>query len=172
METKKGFTGTIDRISARIGEATSWLMVILILAITYEVVARYFFRAPTSWSLDVTWILFGLYFMYGGAYTLIGGKGHVRMDFFTSKLPLRRQQSIDIAGYLILFFPLMVLLIYCSFHFIAISWDIYEKSAISQWRPPIYPVKTLAGIALVLLLLQGISEFVKLLREFGKGGKS
>jgi len=171
MGSKSGFTEVVDRISARAGEAASWLMVILIGAITYEVVARYFFRAPTSWSLDVTWILFGLYFMFGGAYTLMG-RGHVRMDFFTSKLPQRKQQWIDIAGYLVLFFPLMILLVYSSYHFVVNSWAIFEKSAISQWRPPIYPVKALAGIALLLLLLQGVSEFIKLLRGFFEGRRS
>ncbi len=171
MEAKSGFTGMVDRISTRAGEAASWLMVILIGAITYEVIARYFFRAPTSWSLDVTWILFGLYFMFGGAYTL-KGRGHVRMDFFTTKLPQRKQQGIDIAGYLILFFPLMILLIYSSYNFIANSWAIFEKSAISQWRPPIYPIKALAGIALLLLLVQGFSEFIKLLRGFSEGRRS
>ena len=171
MGSKSGFTEVVDRISARAGEAASWLMVILIGAITYEVVARYFFRAPTSWSLDVTWILFGLYFMFGGAYTL-KGRGHVRMDFFTSKLAPRRQQWIDIAGYLVLFFPLMILLVYSSYRFIVNSWAIFEKSAVSQWRPPIYPVKALAGIALLLLLLQGVSEFIKLIRGLFEGRRS
>ncbi len=165
------FVTIIDRINARVGEWASWLMLVLIGAITYEVVARYFFRAPTSWSLDATWILYGVYFMFGGAYTLMG-RGHVRMDFFTSKMPLRRQQGIDIAGYLILFFPLMILLLYSSYRFIVNSWAIFEKSAISQWRPPIYPVKALAGIALFFLFLQGIAELVKLLREISKGRSS
>jgi TRAP-type mannitol/chloroaromatic compound transport system permease small subunit len=171
MGTNYSFIKLIDRINARVGEWASWLMLVLIGAITYEVVARYFFRAPTSWSLDATWILYGIYFMFGGAYTLMG-RGHVRMDFFTSKLPLRRQQWIDIAGYLFFFFPLMILLIYSSYRFIVNSWAIYEKSAISQWRPPIYPIRTLAGIALLLLLMQGIVEFIKLLREISKGRPS
>ncbi len=171
MEAKNSFVKAIDRINTRVGVWASWLMLVLIAAITYEVVARYFFRAPTSWSLDATWILYGLYFMFGGAYTLMG-RMHVRMDFFTTKLPLRRQQWIDIFGYLIFFFPLMILLIYSSYRFIVNSWAIFEKSAISQWRPPIYPVKALAGVALLLLLFQGISEFIKLIREISKGRSS
>jgi TRAP-type mannitol/chloroaromatic compound transport system permease small subunit len=109
--------------------------------------------------------------MFGGAYTLMG-RMHVRMDFFTTKLPLRRQQWIDIFGYLIFFFPLMILLVYSSYRFIVNSWAIFEKSAISQWRPPIYPVKALAGVALLLLLFQGVSEFIKLIREISKGRSS
>jgi len=171
MATRHSFVNGIERISARVGEWASWLMLLLIGAITYEVIARYFFRAPTSWSLDATWILYGLYFMFGGAYTLMG-RGHVRMDFFTSKLPLRRQQWVDILGYIFFFFPLMTLLIYSSYRFIVNSWAIFEKSAISQWRPPIYPIKALAGVALFLLFLQGIAELIKLLRAISKGGRS
>jgi TRAP-type mannitol/chloroaromatic compound transport system permease small subunit len=164
MEADNPFSRVIDRISTCVGKAGSWLMLVLIGAITYEVAARYFFRNPTAWSLDMTWILYGVYFMLGGSFTLLG-RGHVRMDFFTAKLSPRKQRMIDVAAYLIFFFPLMILLVFSSYRFIANSWAIFEKSAYSQWRPPIYPIKALVGFALLLLLLQGVSEFYKLWKQ-------
>ena len=40
----------IDKISDWSGRVTAWLIVPMTLAVTYEVVARHFFRAPTIWA--------------------------------------------------------------------------------------------------------------------------
>ena len=61
----------IDTISDWSGRVTAWLIVPMTLAVTYEVVARHFFRAPTIWAFDVTYMLYGTHFMLGTAYTLM-----------------------------------------------------------------------------------------------------
>jgi TRAP-type mannitol/chloroaromatic compound transport system permease small subunit len=58
----------IDRFAELCGVAVAWLMVPLIVAVVYEVVARYAFAAPTLWSFDVTYMLYGAIFMLGAAY--------------------------------------------------------------------------------------------------------
>jgi TRAP-type mannitol/chloroaromatic compound transport system permease small subunit len=60
----------IDRFSEWTGVAVAWLMVPLIAAVVYEVVARYAFAAPTIWSFDLTYMLYGAMFMLGAAYAL------------------------------------------------------------------------------------------------------
>ena len=78
------------------------------LAVTYEVVARHFFRAPTIWAFDVTYMLYGTHFMLGTAYTLMR-IGHVRTDMLYQNWSIRRQNLIDAIGYLFFFFPAMAL---------------------------------------------------------------
>ena len=73
--------------------------------------ARHFFRAPTIWAFDVTYMLYGTHFMLGTAYTLMR-IGHVRTDMLYSRWSIRRQNWIDAIGYLFFFFPAMVLLFY------------------------------------------------------------
>ena len=41
------------------------------------------------------------------------------------------------------------------------SWDIREVSDASPWRPIIYPFKAVIPLALALLFIQGVSEFLK-----------
>ena len=53
----------------------------LVGAVAYEVIARYVFHAPTVWSYDVTYMLYGALFMLGAAYALHKG-AHIRTDFF------------------------------------------------------------------------------------------
>ncbi len=69
----------IDAIADWSGRIIAWLIIPMTVAVTYEVVARHFFRAPTIWAFDVTYMLYGTHFMLGTAYTLMR-IGHVRTD--------------------------------------------------------------------------------------------
>ena len=46
----KKFLDFIDNVNIWIGRVFSFLILILVSTILYEVVARYFFNAPTRWS--------------------------------------------------------------------------------------------------------------------------
>src|SRR3989338_7131879 len=57
----------IDTFSEWSGKAFAWMIVPLVLALTYEVVARYGFDAPTIWAYDVSYMVFffpGLIFFF------------------------------------------------------------------------------------------------------------
>ena len=57
----------IDKFTDRSGTIFSWLTVILVLSVSYEVIARYAFNAPTIWVFDVTYMTYGVLFMLGAA---------------------------------------------------------------------------------------------------------
>ncbi|MBM3565789.1 MAG: TRAP transporter small permease subunit, partial [Alphaproteobacteria bacterium] len=69
----------IDSLSTWVGKAFAWLIVLLTLAVSYEVLVRYVFNAPTVWAFDISYITYGSMFLMGGAYTLVRN-GHVRAD--------------------------------------------------------------------------------------------
>jgi len=150
----------IDSISNWSGRVTAWLIVPMTLAVTYEVVARHFFRAPTIWAFDVTYMLYGTHFMLGTAYTLMR-VGHVRTDMLYQSWSIRRQNLIDTIGYLFFLFPAMVLLFYFGWQEAYHSWTIRETSDASPWRPIVYPFKTVIPLTALLLLVQGVAEFLK-----------
>jgi TRAP-type mannitol/chloroaromatic compound transport system permease small subunit len=150
----------IDRIADWSGKAVAWLIVPMTVAVTWEVVARHFFRAPTIWAFDVTYMLYGTHFMLGTAYTLMR-IGHVRTDMLYQGWSIRRQNWIDAIGYLFFFFPAMILLFYFGWQESSHSWAIGEASDASPWRPIVYPFKTVIPVTALLLLLQGIGEFLK-----------
>jgi TRAP-type mannitol/chloroaromatic compound transport system permease small subunit len=93
----------IDKIADVSGRIVAWLIVPMTFAVTYEVVARHFFRAPTMWAYDVTYMLYGTHFMLGTAYTLMR-TGHVRTDMLYQNWSVRRQNLVDAIGYLFFFF--------------------------------------------------------------------
>ena len=98
------FVRAMDRFAQWCGLAFCWLIVPLVAAITYEVFARYVFRAPTVWSYDVAYMLYGTHFMLGAAYTLYKG-GHIRTDVFYQSWSPRTRGMIDASLYLFFFFP-------------------------------------------------------------------
>ena len=88
-------------------------MLFLVLSITYEVVARYFFRSPTIWVFESSIMANGSAFMLGCAYALYKG-AHVRTDIFWENYSERTKGVIDLISYLVLFFPVMITIMVIS----------------------------------------------------------
>lgn len=158
----------IDRLSGWSGRIVSYLVYPLVGGVAYEVIARYAFNAPTEWAFDVTYMLYGTIFMLGAAYTLLN-KGHIRTDMLYIKWPARKQGKIDAILYLVLFFPGMIFYFIAGLDYAARSWATNEKAASSPWMPIIYPFKTVIPLTAAMLLIQGISEFLKSVHAWKKG---
>ncbi len=150
----------IDAIGERVGRVVAWLVLPLVLGLTYEVFSRYGFNAPTEWAYDTAYMLYGSHFMLGAGYTLLK-KGHIRTDIFYDKWTPQRQGWMDAVSYLFLFFPGMFFFLLAGWDSAYHSWTIREVSEASPWRPPIYPFKMVVPLAALLLMLQGVSEFLK-----------
>jgi TRAP-type mannitol/chloroaromatic compound transport system permease small subunit len=150
----------IDGFTDRTGTVFSWLTMVLVLAVSYEVIARYVFNAPTIWVFDVTYMSYGALFMLGAAYALHKG-AHIRTDFFWETFSTRKKGLIDTISYLLFFFPGLALILVISFHEAIYSWQINETSDQTAWRPILYPFKAVVPLACLLLLVQGISELLK-----------
>ena len=74
---------------------------------------------------------------------------------------MRTRGAVDAILYLFLFFPGIALFFWMGLQEALQSWDIREVSDASPWRPIIYPFKAVIPVALLLLMIQGVSEFLK-----------
>ena len=150
----------VDKLSTVIGQAFSWLIVVLTLLITWEVFSRYALDNPHPWAFDVMSMLYGSVFMMAGAYTL-SKNGHVRGDVLYGFFPPRLQAGLDLALYILFFIPGVVAMAWAGYNFAAESWAINEHSNITANGPPVYPFKTIIPIAGTILLAQGLVEIVR-----------
>jgi len=150
----------IDKFTDTTGTWIAWLNVPLVLAVTYEVLARYLFNAPTIWSFDVTYMLYGTIFMLGSAYALYKG-AHIRTDFFFERWSIRTKATIDSIAYLVFFFPSLILFFVVSWNEGWYAFQIGETSEQTPWRPILWPFKMVVPLACALLLIQGVSETIK-----------
>ena len=156
----KNFLFFIDSLSTWTGKAFAWLIMVLTLGVSYEVLVRYVFRAPTTWAFDFSYINYGAMFLMAGAYTLSRG-GHVRADVLYRFFKPRTQASLDLVLYIIFFLPAVAALIYSGWSYAAFSIRFREVSIFSPAGIPIFPLKALIPATGVLLLLQGIAEIVR-----------
>jgi TRAP-type mannitol/chloroaromatic compound transport system permease small subunit len=150
----------IDRISTFAGKVFAWCVVIMTVAICYEVFMRYVMRAPTTWAYDAGYMLYGALFVMAGAYALATG-AHVRGDVLYRLFPTRWQAGIDLVLYILFFFPAILALIYAGWIFAERSWTMGEISSASPAGLPIYHFKALIPLAACFLLLQGIAEVIR-----------
>ncbi len=158
----------IDRFTRGTGQLVSWLTVPMVFSLCYEVVSRKFFGRATVWSYDVTYMLYGSLFMLAAGFTLLR-REHIRTDFFYARWPERTQALVDTLAYLFVFFPSMIFFLWKGTEMALHSWAIRELSEASPWRPPLYPFRTVLPLGSALLLLQGVSEFLKALAAVRTG---
>ena len=150
----------IDRFTDTTGTWVAWLNVPLVLIVAYEVMARYLFNAPTVWSFDLTYMLYGTIFMLGSAYALHKG-AHIRTDFFFERWSVKTKGIIDSVAYLGFFFPAFTVFLWVSGAEGWYAYTINETSEQTPWRPILWPFKMVVPLTCVLLLIQGVSEVIK-----------
>jgi TRAP-type mannitol/chloroaromatic compound transport system permease small subunit len=142
----------------------------MVIGLAYEVFARYLFNAPTAWSYDVTYMIYGSHYLLGAAFALLY-KVHIRIDVIYGLFPVKVRQLIDVLGYLFFFFPVVTVLALSG---ISMASDAYRSGEVSQfspWAPLLWPYKSIIAIAFVLLFFQGIAEFLRTLVVFIRGAK-
>ena len=162
MQSLKRIIRPLEAISKYSGWAVAMLAIPMIGALIYEVIARYFFNRPTIWSYEITYMLCGIHFLIGSAFTL-KLKGHIRIDVFYSLLPIRGRALIDTLGYVIIFFPVFIVLIISALGATREAYQTAEVSQFTPWQPRLWPFKTAIFVGFGLLGLQGLSEFLKAL---------
>jgi TRAP-type mannitol/chloroaromatic compound transport system permease small subunit len=159
---------TIDKISGWIGKAVS-VFVILIMSITLlEVVLRYGFNRPTIWVHETTQQIFAMAFLLGGAYTLREG-GHVRVDIVSRRLSKKGRAVLELITY-IFYFLFNVVLLWKGGEMAYESVMMLEKTQ-TPWEPYVFHVIVAIPIAAILMLLQGIADFIRNLKTAAKGDR-
>jgi TRAP-type mannitol/chloroaromatic compound transport system permease small subunit len=150
----------IDKFSKWIGNIVCWITVPLFFAMTYEVLARKIFNAPTMWAYDMSRFLYGALFMLGAGYALSKGV-HIRADFLYRNFKKKTQGIIDFWLYIIFYFPGLIVFLYMTYGFVIESIQRNEKGMDTAWMPLMWPIKMCLLLGIIFLLIQGISELFK-----------
>lgn len=157
---REGWLHGIDHLSTVVGQLFSWSIVVLTLAVCYEVFSRYALNSPTNWAYDVSYMLYGTLFMMAGGYTL-ARNGHVRGDFVYRNWSPRSQAKSDLILYFLFFFPGIAAFAYAGWDFAKMAYMFNERSSSTPDGPIIWPFKAIIPVVGVLMLLQGIVEVVR-----------
>ena len=152
----------LEQFSERTGMLVSWLVLAMVLLVSYDVAMRYFFQSGSVALQEMEWHLFSLIFLIGAAYTL-KHDDHVRLDlFYKSKfMDDRRRAWIDLFGSIFLLIPFCILIISSAWPFVYQSYIHLEGSPDPGGLPYRWILKASIPLGFTFLLLQGVSDIVK-----------
>ncbi len=152
----------IDILSKSIGHAFSWCVLILTASTCFEVFMRYVLNSPTVWAFDMSYMMYGALFMMSGAYA-VSRNSHVRGDFLYRKWSNRTQAKVDLALYLVFYFPAIFAMVFTGSQYAFESMRILESSVNSPAGVPVWPLKMVIFVTGVTLLIAGSAEVMRCL---------
>jgi TRAP-type mannitol/chloroaromatic compound transport system permease small subunit len=154
------FIKYIDTINDKVGSWISWLTLVLVLVVCYDVLVRYFFRTSSVALQEIEWHLFSIIFLMAAAFTYKADE-HVRVDIIYTKLSERGRGIINLLGNIFLLIPFCVVIIIVSEDFVLRSFQNSEISPDAGGLPARFIIKSLIPISFFLLLLQSVSSTIK-----------
>lgn len=156
------FLYCIDTVSEWGGKILRWLAYILTITVLIEVFMRYLFNNPTDWAFDTVMMMNAALFLGGAAYVTLH-KRHIKVDVLYNSYPRTLQIAVDLIFYIVFFFPLVVVMVWFGIKAAHMSWLFGEISNTSTWGQKIWYWKAIIPAAFLLLLFQGIAEFIRIL---------
>ncbi len=151
----------IDALNTRVGRATTWLVLVMVLISAGNAISRKAFDLSSNAFLEIQWYLFAAVFLVAAGYTYLRNE-HVRIDILNCRRSRRAQVWVDLIGALFFLLPLTVVVLYFSVPYFWNSWQSQEFSS-NPGGLIIWPAKALIPLGFALLLLQAVSEIIKAL---------
>ncbi|SDP15431.1 TRAP transporter small permease subunit [Desulforhopalus singaporensis] len=145
-------------LDEKLAEAAGWVVVLMMLTISYDVAMRYIFNAPTTWSFEVNRYMLIMVIFIGSGWTLASG-GHVSVDIATEKLSEKKRILLDVVTSLMAGTYVLVFLVQS----IVFTYDAWENNIRSTeylaWQ--LWPIRLFLVVGAALLLLEYVVRIIK-----------
>ena len=151
----------VDAVNRRVGRLAMYLIFAMAAILLWSSVSKTFFL-PSLWTLEMAQFTMVAYYLLGGAYSM-QLDNHVRMDLVYGTWSPRTRAWVD-SFTIVFLLAYLVLLLYGGFSSTQYALEYGERSY-SSWRPYMAPIKILACIGILLMLLQA---FAVLFRDIAK----
>jgi len=151
----------IDRTSDKLGAAASMTFFVIGLMITFEVVARYVFTAPTSWAEEGARLL-QLWATYLAMGFVLKNQSLIRITALTTRFPPTIQRLLDVFALVwIIVFSLYAC--WLGIEIVAESIEVGRATATMNQVPKFW-TESAIPIGFFILILQALAEIWRLLR--------
>jgi TRAP-type mannitol/chloroaromatic compound transport system permease small subunit len=152
------FFDGIKRIIEAVGKVGSYLILFIMAIVTYEVISRYAFNAPTSWAWLINKQIFGVFVLVAGGYTLIH-KSHIRIEMLYDHYPPALKTAVRWLT-LAAAFCFLGSLFWKSGVMGLDAWQNGE-TATGVLKLPLYPLKMFMPVGAGLFLLGCVAIYAK-----------
>jgi len=150
----------LDPILTWVGRSISWIWLLLLLTIVFNVVLRYVFGEGRIELEEIQWHLYSTGFLLGIGYTF-QIDGHIRVDVVHERLSPRTQAWLELYGILLCVLPFVALVLIYSVPFVATSFELGEVSVSPGGLPYRWVIKSMLTIGFALLLLAALSRLTQ-----------
>jgi len=148
----------VGLLTEKIGRVACYLVFVIMIITTSEVIARYVFNSPTNYAWPLNRQLFGIFILFAGAHTMRMG-GHIRIEIFYDRFPPKVRliaRAIGLAACLLFLGTLVWQGSWMGLNSLMMN----EKMA-GSFRVPLYPFKLLIPLAALLLFAQSLAVFFR-----------
>lgn len=155
---------SVRKVTDKILEAASiFILGVMTVLVVYQVVTRYVFNSPSSWSESVVTYGFIWLAMLCGAY-VFGKRDHMAMTFILDKFKGKRKVIVEMINeFLILLFAAGVLLV--GGYFGALKQMTQADSILPISMGVIYIAIPIAGVCMLLYFICNEWDMIQRLRE-------
>ena len=159
MKLLLALSRAIDTLNEHVGRLTYWLILAAVLISAGNAVVRYSLNMSSNAWLEIQWYLFSFVFLFCAGYTLLHNQ-HVRIDVISGQLSGRARAWIDIFGTVFFLMPMAIAIMWLSW---PVFLDAYQSGEVSTNAGglTVWPGRLMLPLGFFLLILQGISEFIK-----------
>lgn len=147
----------VDAVNRRVGRFAMYLIFAMAAILLWSSVSKTFFL-PSLWTLEMAQFTMVAYYLLGGAYSM-QLDNHVRMDLVYGTWSPRTRAWVD-AFTIVFLLAYLVLLLYGGLSSTQYALEYGERSY-SSWRPYMAPIKIVACIGILLMLLQAFAVLFK-----------
>ena len=153
------FSRSVDRLNSGFAVIAEYMVLAAVLISGGNAILRYTMNVSSNGAIEIQWYLMAGIVLLGAAYTLRMNE-HVRVDLIYSALSPRGRLYVDIAGFLVLFLPVVGYLFMLCWPFFWRSY-VSGETSMNAGGLILWPAKASLPLGFALLFLQGLSELIK-----------
>ena len=123
----------VHRLMDWLGALAASLLILLVVIMAYNVVARYAFSDSSLGLEELSWHFYAAVFLLGIPYALRYGS-HVRVDIVFERLHPKKQAMIDLVGSVIFLIPTCLIIMWAGWNFTAAAYQLgHQPDSISSF---------------------------------------
>ena len=156
-------TRTLDKVLDTIGQCVSYIWLVLLAVIVFNVVLRYVFEEGRIELEELQWHLYSIGFLLGLSYA-VQADSHIRVDVLHERMQPKTQAWVELYGILLFLLPFIALVLIFGVPFVISSFALAEVSPSPGGLPMRWLIKAFLPLGFLLLLLATVSRLIRVWR--------
>jgi len=162
---RNAFMRAVSALDHFLAEFAGWIIIVMMLTLSYDVVMRYSFGMPTTWAGELNRYFLVLVMFFGGPWALPAG-GHVAVDILTETLAERKRLRLEIVTSCMA----VVYMAIFSMESIKYTWEAIAGNVKSTeyLALPMWPMRSFLVIGGVLLGIEFLFRIIRAVKRLNE----